>query len=580
MKYVARLARYARKRASLLVFSLVGMVAFTGLSLMPPLLLRYLINDVVQAAQWQLLAAVIAMIIAVPIATSLVQFSNTMFIMLAGNRLVADIRKDVYGKIMELPLKFHQDHSSGVLVNRLMDDVNMLQRLITGDTVNMIIDIIVVLASVSIVGNISWLLAGILAGTLILYAVAYRIFARRIERSTAAYRSMQDRISERLQETIAGVKHVRIYNRENVESAHFQSRTVESMRHAYAGTRGNVALGTVCNLIAGFGSAAILIIGNRQVIAGSLSYGDIVAVNAYIWMVLNPAIRLTGLAGQLTETFVSVGRVFELLDEPVTIHNDRQVPAIRAAAGRVEFRDVDFAYTANAPLYQALSLVVEPGMTVALVGHTGCGKSTLTQLLMRHWDIQGGSIMVDGQDIRTVNLASLRRLFGVVLQESILFDGSLAENIAYGKADATPADIERAARAAEIHELAERLPGGYQGIIGTHGAKLSLGEKQRLAIARAVLKEPLIMIMDEATSSLDSRSEALIQKALKKVLKGRTSFVVAHRLSTITGADLIVVMDHGAIIEQGSHEALMAREHGLYRRYYEELSGGTSRMMP
>lgn len=556
------------------------MAVFTLLSLLPPLLLRYLINEVVQNEQWRLLLVVVSLIVVVPLGTSLVQFANNIAVMLAGNRLIADIRRDVYGKIMDLPLRYHQDHSSGILVNRLMDDVNMLQRLITGETVNIVIDIVVVIASFVIVRDISGSLSLILVGTLILYAVAYRIFANRIERETASYRTLQDRISERLQETIAGVKHVRIYARESQENTVFQSRTEESLKHAYASTRGNVGLGTVCNLIAGMGSALLVVIGNYYVIEGSLSYGDIVAVNSYVWMALNPAIRLTNLAGQLTETFVSVGRVFELLDEPVSVASAPNAPPIAADRGRIEFLDVDFSYVASAPLYRKLNLTVEPGMTVALVGHTGCGKSTLTQLLMRHWDIQGGSIRIDGQDIKDVDLHSLRGLFGVVLQESVVFDGTLAENIAYGNPDATLEEIEQAARAAEIHELAERLTGGYDGVIGTHGAKLSLGEKQRVSIARAILKNPLIMIMDEATSSLDSRSEALIQKALKNVLKGRTGFVVAHRLSTITSADMIVVMDRGEIVERGTHAELMAKEAGLYRRYYEELAGGSSRALP
>jgi ATP-binding cassette subfamily B protein len=237
----------------------------------------------------------------------------------------------------------------------------------------------------------------------------------------------------------------------------------------------------------------------------------------------------------------------------------------------VEFRDVHFAYTPEQPLYSGLSLKVEPGSTVALVGPTGCGKSSFVSLLMRLWDVQKGAILIDGVDIRTVELGSLRRLFGVVLQDPLLFDGTLAANIAYGRPGATREEIEKAARSAEIYEKAAQLPDGFDTVIGSRGVKLSVGEKQRVSIARAILTDPVILIMDEATSALDSESERLIQKSLARVLEGRTSFIIAHRLSTVTEADMIVVMEDGAIIETGTHEELVAREDSVYRRYHRTL---------
>jgi ATP-binding cassette subfamily B protein len=329
----------------------------------------------------------------------------------------------------------------------------------------------------------------------------------------------------------------------------------------------------VCTFIAGFGSAAVTILGLFRVLEGTLQYGDVFAVNQFVWMALNPAIRITNMAGQLTETFVSVRRVLEVLDEVPSVSPNLDEPAIKAGEGRVEFDKVDFAYVPSAPLYRGLSLTVPAGSTVALVGHTGCGKTTLTTLLMRHWDIQGGEIRIDGQNIAKVNLRSLRRQFGVVLQDPVVFDGTLFENIAYGEPDADEQAVLEAAQAAELGSLLERLPDGLLTEVGTHGIKLSVGEKQRISIARAIVRDPLILIMDEATSSLDSESEALIQRALERVLTGRTSFVVAHRLSTIVGADAIVVMDSGRIVEKGRHEELMQIENGSYRKLYEELRG-------
>jgi ATP-binding cassette subfamily B protein len=263
-----------------------------------------------------------------------------------------------------------------------------------------------------------------------------------------------------------------------------------------------------------------------------------------------------------------------MIAEKPEISSAPDAPEFVPREGRVEFKDVTFSYAPDVPLYRGLSLSVEPGMTVALVGQTGCGKTTFTSLLMRYWDIQDGAILIDGQNIKEVQLESLRRQFGVVLQAPVIFDGTVRENIAYGLPSSTSDDrIIEAAKAAEIYSSIMRLPEGLDTMVGTEGVKLSVGEKQRLSIARAIIKDPLILIMDEATSSLDSESEALIQKALDTVLKGRTSFVVAHRLSTITNADMIVVMDKGAIIEKGRHDELMEIDGGHYRKLYEELRG-------
>ena len=556
------------------------MSVFTGLTLAQPLLMRLLFNDVVEVGRWEMLPVVILLIAAAPFLASGFQFLNQRIIMHSAYGLISDIRLDMYERVLALSLSYHQDTSSGVLVNRLMDDVNMLQRLIAGDTVTLFIDVIIFGVALAVVFTIAPLLGVILMVTLVLYVLAYRGFAGRIRSRSTSYRRMQDTISERLQETIAGVRHVRIYNRELMENTNFVSRTEQSLEHALKSHMGSVGLGTACTLIAGLGSAAVVILGYLQVLQGNLQYGDVFAVNNFVWMALNPAIRITNMAGQLTETFVSIRRVVEVLDEEPSVASLPDAPPMVRDAGRVEFDNVHFAYKPEMPLYRGLNLSVEPGATVALVGHTGCGKTTLTTLLMRHWDIQHGSIRIDGQDISKVELRSLRRLFGVVLQDPVVFDGTLAENIAYGEHDATRESLEAAAQAAEISGLVKRLPDGLDTVIGTQGIKLSVGEKQRISIARAILKDPLILIMDEATSSLDSESEALIQRALERVLHGRTSFVVAHRLSTITSADTIVVMDFGAIIEQGNHRELMKIPGGHYRKLYEELQGQAQEDQP
>jgi ABC-type multidrug transport system fused ATPase/permease subunit len=302
-----------------------------------------------------------------------------------------------------------------------------------------------------------------------------------------------------------------------------------------------------------------------------MSIGQVQATISYMWLALQPAIRLSQVAGQMVETMVSVRRIFELLDIPVTVTSPPDAPAIRTPRGEIRLSQVSFAYTDDEPLFQGLDMHIESGKTIALVGHTGCGKTTLTSLLMRFWDVHRGTITIDGTDIRSVDVSSLRRLFGVVPQHPVVFEETIHDNIAYGKKYATRDEVVGAAKRAEIHETIMRLPHGYDTLLGTRGIRLSLGEKQRISIARAIIKQPRILVLDEATSALDSESEEAIQRALEVILRHRTSLVIAHRLSTIVNADRIIVMRHGRIVETGTHRELRAIPNGEYRRYYTEM---------
>ncbi len=549
------------------------MCLFTLISLIPPMLIRYLVNDIIQPRVWDLLVPVVFLIMLVPALAVVIQFINTFIIRQSGYKFITDIRLALYDKIFSLSMTYHQDNSAGLLVNRLMDDVNYLMRLITGDTVTLIIDLIVFIFSVTIVFSLSPPIGFILMGIVILYVFAYRHFAKKIKSSSSSYRFIYDKISERLEETVTGARHVRIYNKEIWENGQFLGRTSKSLWHALSSSMSSVSLSTICNMIAGFGSASISSIGTYFVLKGDLLYGDLFAIGIYIWMALNPAIRLTNIAGQMTETFVSVKRIMNILDEKPDISSMPDAPPMKKGKGGVEFRNVSFSYVPETPLYRDLSLQVDPGMSVALVGHTGCGKTTLTSLLMRYWDIQKGEIFIDRTDIKQAELTSLRQSFGVVLQDPVVFNGTFAENIAYGYKNASMEDIIQAAKVAEIYDMILTYPDDFNTLIGSAGIKLSVGEKQRISIARAIIKDPLILIMDEATSSLDSESENLIQKSLSKILKNRTSFIVAHRLSTITSVDMIVVMDEGKIVEKGKHNDLMCIPNGHYRKLYKELQG-------
>jgi ABC-type multidrug transport system fused ATPase/permease subunit len=573
MDTVKRLYPYVRPYRRQILIAFAGMCVFTVFSVLPPLLIRQLVDRVIAPRDWGLLPMMVSAIVLVPVVAAAIRFFNMQVLILTSRKFLADMRISMYEKVMALSMRYHSGASSGMIVGRIMDDVNRLRRLLTGETVRMLVDMIVFLFSLSVAFALSWKLALILCAVIVVYVSIYGYFARWIRLATLSSREMYDQVAGRLQETIAGVRAVRIYNREEWETSLFLDRTAQGLDKALSSTMGSVTLSTICTGIAGYGSTIIAGLGAYFVLRHEMTYGDLHAFNSYVWMAIMPAVRLTTIAGQLSETLVSVGRILEILSQVPDIRSRPGAPVVRPDRGAVTFRNVHFAYEPAEPLYRGLSLDVEPGTTTALVGPTGCGKTTLTSLLMRFWDVQEGAVEIDGVDIRTVDLKSLRKLFGVVLQDPVVFEGTLAENIAYGCPGSPRERIEEAARAAEIHEMAMALPKGYDTVLGTQGVKLSVGEKQRVSIARAILKNPLILIMDEATSSLDSNSEYLIQRAMERLLRNRTSLVIAHRLSTITGARRIVVMENGRIVGTGTHRELMAIQGGLYRKLYEEMLG-------
>lgn len=558
----------------------LGLTVFlTILGLLPPLIMRAIVDRVLTAGTWEILLPLIIAHVLVPVMSGIISFNNTLIIAYTGRRLVFDIRTRMYKHLLRLSMRFHGEMSSGAVMSRLMSDVNMVQNLITGNTITMVTDIVSFIFAAVVTFSLNWKMALILWTILPLYIINYKFFVARIRKANIRYRRTMDRIAGTLQERISGTRRVRAFGREQDETGKFLSDTQESLTYSMQGTIQSVTFSTASRLTWGIGSTVLYIIGVWFALRGEMTYGSVMAFMAYAGQIIAPALRFTELANQFEQVMVSVERIFEVLDTEPDIVEKPDAIALPRAKGHVEFEHVTFGYVPDQPVLRDINLDIPPGTMVALVGHTGCGKTTITTLIMRLWDIQEGSVRIDGHDIRDVTLKSLRRQTGVVLQDPVLFNATVADNIRYGVPDAPLEQVIEAAKAAEIHEMITALPDGYETELGGgSGIKLSVGEKQRMAIARAIITDPAILIMDEATSSLDSESEALIQTALERVMQDRTSIIVAHRLSTIVGADLIVVMEAGKIIEKGTHAELV-RAGGHYSKLYMQQHGAVEKAL-
>ena len=553
-----------------IVFSLSTAVIMTIISLIPPLVMRAVVDSVIGEGHYEILEALLFVALAVPALTAALRYLNAYTITRVAQRVVLDIRFGLYRHVLNLSLRFHGEMGTGKIMSRIMGDVATIQNMITLQTITIVTDIVAFWFALIACFQISWKLSIILTALFPLYLFNFLFFAPRIRSANLAFRRKMDEISATLQERLSGVRLVKAYSREKHETRDFLVHTRQSLTHAMRSTMFGVSSTTGARMLQGLKNTFLFALGCYLVVKREITYGDLTAFMSYSFRVFQPAVNFTEIANQLERTMVSASRIFEVLDQAPEVRDRPGAIPLPPIVGHVRFEDVRFEYIPGKSIIKGINLEVQPGATVALVGHTGCGKTTLTSLLLRFYDVQSGRITIDGHDVRDVKVRSLRKQIGQVLQDSVVFNTTLRDNIRFGKPDATDAEIIEAAKIAEIHDFIVRTPDGYDTVLGERGVKLSVGEKQRLAIARAVITDPGILVLDEATASLDSNSEALIQKALQRVLQNRTSFVIAHRLSTIVNADLIVVMDAGEVLETGRHFELLSKPGSFYKHLYEQ----------
>ena len=554
----------------LMLFATLTYIVFNMVGLVMPWVMKITIDRVLPNADYLLFWFLCGALLIIYLARFLLRYVACYLLDYTGVRLVVDVRQKVFKHLQSLSLRFYQEYRTGKLISNVIGDVALLNMLMA--TIQNAAQQLFKLALVAmLLFFINWQMALVVMLTLPLHYLNFYYFRGVLRSDFMLIQEKMSEISANLSESLSGVKVVKSFAKENSESLKFFRNLRPVVELQMRVTVDNIYLGAMSDILTVLTYLCTIGVGIRYVHIGAISIGEFVAFYTYVGMILQPILTLSAMAATFSQGVVGASRVVHLLDQVPEIKDpDKPVP-LPELTGHIEFRDVNFYYKKDdrVPTINDFNLTIKPGQKVALVGPSGSGKSTMLNLLLRFYDVNSGSIRVDNIDLRRLNLEDYRSRIGVVLQEPFLFSGSIRKNIAYSKPDATDEEIEAAARLANVEEFVNDLEDGYETIIGENGASLSGGQKQRLAIARAILKNPSILIFDEATSALDTLSEALVQEALDRMMEGKTTIIIAHRLSTIRNSDVIVVMQNGKIVQQGTHDELVSTP-GVYLTLYEK----------
>ncbi len=569
-----RLLGYVRPYTKWMTISIIALLFSVGLGLILPLVVRNLVDLILVDNDLPQLNRLAIGLFVVFILQSIASFIHRLSLAYVGENAVVDIRVELYSHLQELSLRFFGDNRTGEIVSRITNDTSLLQSAITDDLVALLRQAITLVGAAALLFWLDWRLTLIILLGVPFITLTMVWLGRKIRKESKAVQDALAKSASVVEETTAGVRIVKSFTRERYEIERFSRAVEEIYSAAMQRAKISATLGPIIGFLAFASITITLWFGGYEVIQGRLTAGDLVAYLIYTMMVAAPIASLAGLYARFQGAIGATERLFDLLDEKPDILSKPDAIMLPQLRGEVRFEQVSFTYSQDTPVLRGVSFEAQPGQVIALVGPSGAGKSTLVSLIPRFWDVDQGRVFIDGYDLRDVNLPSLREQIGIVPQETILFSDSVYANIQYGKLDATTEEVEAAAKAANAHDfILNDLAEGYETEVGERGVKLSGGQRQRVAIARAILKDPRILILDEATSSLDSESEGLVQEALEHLMQTRTSFVIAHRLSTVTNADWVLVLNEGRLVEQGTHQTMLEESGGLYARLYEMQFG-------